>query len=372
MKKISYYKEKNNPIMGKNCHILSIGYSNKYHLLKSIQLKSIPTIQFNYSSYPITYCNCSSLYINPIKIDKPNTPNYGNWGNQTNQLKGTIEMKAIKHHLVNWQSGKTICGLNFKSDSIRLASNESNEWFDDFGNQLDVSDYESIFCINCLKLHETDLIEQFKMESFMIQFDLQLPNTKRQMNRKKSQSRFNRRNGIKTESITDSIDKETKAKPNPIITPTKSKPTNSIPKSAKGIARDKRKESIAKSNPIDTPTESKCKVISKPKEKEKPIELVNEVKPLIDLSNGPKTIEVIEEVPIDDSFLIGDPIDDDSILELGIDTNWKLVRHNKELNLWKLQTKSINKKNKVSKWIDDTEYCPYEFISDIINSGYCE
>jgi hypothetical protein len=280
--------------------------------------------------------------------------------------------KSIKHHLVNWKLGKTICGLNFKSNSIRLASNEDNKWFDDFGNELDVSNYESIFCMNCLKLHEMDLIEQFKMESFMIQFDLQLPKSKRLRKAKTIKTKRNRIAGVKA---------------NPIDTPVESKPANSIPKSVKGLARDKRKAQ-AKSNPIVT--ESKCRIISKPNKpieptdlgwenenkeldsKEKPIELTPEMevkKPLIDLSNGPVKIEVIESVDPLDDWNIGDPIDDE-IFELVIGDNWKLIRHNKELDKWQFQSKSVVKG--IPKWIADSEFILYKEASELINDGYCE
>lgn len=283
--------------------------------------------------------------------------------------------QSIKHHLVNWKSGKTLCGLNFKKDSIRIAELDSGNWYNDFGDQLDTdNNWQNVFCMNCLKLHELDLIEQFKMKTFLIRYELALPKSNRLRKKRNSQLRSNRKNGIKSDSISKQLDSEFQDK------------SKSIPKTSKGKARAKKKQSN-KSNPIiksnsltnkvmdlyPIPTESKCVIKSKPKSnpkkqskpKSKPIK---KNKPLL---NKGDIIELTEEIPIDDSFRIGDPIEDD-VLELGIGTNWKLVRHNKHLDLWKLQVKSINKKNKVSKWIDDTEYCPYDFISDIINSGYCE
>ena len=282
-------------------------------------------------------------------------------------------MKTAKHHLVNWQSGTTICGLNFKADSIRLASNEDNKWFDDFGNELDVSNYESIFCMNCLKLHEMDLIEQFKLDTFLIQFNLELPKSKRLRKAKTIRTKRNRISGVKSIPKSNPIDTSTESKPE--SKPVNSIPVNSIHKSAKGIARDKRKaDSIAKakSNPIDTPTESKCKIISKPKDK--PIELTPEMevnKPLIDLNNGPVSIETfaIEDVDPIDSWNIGDPIDDE-IFELVIGDDWKLVRHNKELDKWQFQLKTVVKG--LPKWIADSEFITYQEASEFISEGYCE
>jgi hypothetical protein len=368
MQNFTHYKINIFLIIGIYCHKFQLKNINKYH--------SINQIQFNWRSQ-FDQLNCSPYYADSFGsiyngLNLINMQFNSKFLNCNNQLKGTIEMKAIKHHLVNWKEGKTICGLNFKSDSIRLASNEEDKWFDDFGNELDTSNYQSIFCMSCLKLHELDLIEQFKMESFMIQFDLQLPKSKRLRKAKAIKTKRNRIAGVK------SIPKS-----NPIDTPVESKsvnpiPTNSIPKSTKGLARDKRKAK-AKSNPIDTPTESKCKIISKPDkpiEKKKPIELTKDMevnKPLIDLSNGPVTIETepfkMENVnPIDD-WNVGDPIDDD-VLEMAIGDNWKLVRHDKVLDKWQFQLKSVVKG--LPKWIADSEWIDYQLASEFILEGYCE
>ena len=192
------------------------------------------------------------------------------------------------------------------------------------------------------------------------------------MQLKKSKSKRNLIKGIKTKSIHDELTIENKKKSNP------------IPKSKKGIERDKKKAQSKsnpiptkskkkKAKPIDKPTESKCKVISKPKDK--PIELVDEVKPLIDLSNGPAQLaetskEVIEQINPDDSWSIGDPIDDDTIFELMIGSNWKLVRHNKQLDKWQFQSKQIKKG--IPKWIADSEYVDYSIACELVIDGYCE
>jgi hypothetical protein len=160
------------------------------------------------------------------------------------------------------------------------------------------------------------------------------------------------------------------------------KKANSIPKSKKGIERDKRKQSKSKPNPIPKkPTkakpkkktnpikadDNKCKIISKPKDK--PIELVDEVKPLIDLSNGDVTITAIEIDPID-NWSIGDPIKDKDIFELLIGSDWKLIRHNKQLDQWKFQSKQVVKG--LPKWIDDSEFMSYQDVSELVIDGYCE
>ena len=286
--------------------------------------------------------------------------------------------KSIKNHLIgNYETGKTVCGINFQSDSIRIAELDDNNWYDDYGNELDLTNWESFFCLNCLKLHELDLINQFKQRTFLIRYELELPKSKRAMQLKKSKSKRNRIKGIKTKSIHDELTIENKKKSNP------------IPKSKKGIERDKKKAQSKsnpiptkskkkKAKPIDKPTESKCKVISKPKDKpieDKPIELVDEIKPLIDLSQGSVLLaetenEVIEQINPDDSWSIGDPIDDDTIFELMIGSNWKLVRHNKQLDKWQFQSKQIKKG--IPKWIADSEYVDYSIACELVIDGYCE
>lgn len=278
-------------------------------------------------------------------------------------------MKSTKHHLVNWKAGKTNCGINFKKDSIRIAELDNGKWYNDYGNELDTqSNWEGIFCMSCLKLHELDLINQFKMQSFLIQYELALPKSIRLKKAKKIKARRNRIAGVKTNSITDQLIKDEKQKTNP------------IPKTDKGIERDKKKvqsnkptnrkfkkpysESTIKNS---IPSDDKCRIISKPdKPIEKPIELVDEVKkPLIDLSNGPVTIET---EPIDD-WAIGDPVDND-IFELAIGDDWKLVRHNKQLNQWQFVEKQVVKGS--PKWIADSEWIDYKDASELILDGYCE
>lgn len=278
--------------------------------------------------------------------------------------------KSTKHHLVNWKLGKTNCGINFKKDSIRIAELDNGKWYNDYGDELDTIDnWESIFCMSCLKLHELDLINQFKMQSFLIQYELAIPKSIRLRKAKKIKAKRNRIAGVKSNSITDQLIKDEKKKANP------------IPKSDKGIERDKKK-----SNPIKKPTnrkfkypysestiknsipsDDKCRIISKPdKPIEKPIELVDEVKkPLIDLSNGPV---IIKAEPIDD-WAIGDPVDND-IFELVIGNDWKLIRHDKELDQWQFVSKQVVKGS--PKWIADSEFIDYKDASELILDGYCE
>jgi len=284
--------------------------------------------------------------------------------------------KSIKHHLANFKSGKCNCGIDFHKNSIRLAElDDDNKWYNDFGNELDVeSNWESVFCMTCLRLHETNLIEQFKLNTFLIQYELALPKTNRLRKIKKATVKRNRIANPKIKSIKTNKPIESKSKRNP------------IPKSKKGIERDKKKQANSlkqtkpidkptESKPIDKPTESKCKIIAKPdKPIDKPIDLVNEIKPLIDLSNGPVTIETFEEVieTIDpnEEWSIGDPIDDDTIFELSIGSDWKLVRHNKQLDKWQFQSKQVVKG--LPKWIADSEWIDYKDASELIIDGYCE
>lgn len=276
--------------------------------------------------------------------------------------------KSTKHHLVNWKSGKTNCGIEFKKESIRIAELDSGKWYNDYGNELDTIDnWESIFCMSCLRLHELDLINQFKMQSFLIQYELALPKSNRLRKAKKIKARCNRIKGVKANSITDQLIKDEKKKLNP------------IPKTDKGIERDKKKTQ-SKSKPTKSkstkkkansikPTDDKCRIIAKPKDVPlEPIELTTEMevkKPLIDLSNGPVTIEV---TPIDD-WAIGDPVDND-IFELSIGDDWKLIRHDKQLDQWQFVSKQVVKG--LPKWIADSEFIDYKDASELILDGYCE
>ena len=127
-----------------------------------------------------------------------------------------------------------------------------------------------------------------------------------------------------------------------------------------------------------------AKIISKPinqskkkstnQSKDDIIELKDEIKkPLIDLSNGPVTIEtqeVVESIEPDSNWSIGDPIKDKSIFELAIGNDWKLVRHNKKINQWKFVSRQSIKG--VPKWIDDSEFISYKEASELIIDGYCE
>ena len=278
-------------------------------------------------------------------------------------------MKAQKHHLVNWESGKTLCGIQFNKESIRIAEIEDTKWYNDLGDELDtLSNWKGIFCMTCLKRHELDLITQFNTQTFLVKYELNLPKSNRLRKVKKAKDKRNR------------IGKSNKPiQSPPVKSPTKS--TNSIPKSNKGIARAKSK---AQSKSI--PTDNKCRIISKPAKKsieesidksidksvEKSIEesidkSIDEVrKPLIDLSNGPVTIEIVD--PIDD-WNIGDPIDDD-IFELIVGDDWKLIRHNEDLDLWQFQTKSVIKGK--PDWIADSEFISYKEASQFVIDGYCE
>ena len=260
--------------------------------------------------------------------------------------------KAIKNHLIG--NGKTLCGINYQKDSIRLAELDTGKWYNDYGDQLDTTNWESIFCMSCLKLHEKDLIEQFKMQSFLIAFNLNLPNSNRLRKKAKATAKrnwINKSIEILEKRLAESIPTK---KPNKPIE--SKKPTNSIPKSEKGLAREKRK---AQSKSIDTLTENKCKIISKP---DKPIELTPEMEV--------ETKEVIEKVDPADNWSIGDPIDDD-IFELSIGDDWKLIRHNKQLDKWQFQSKQVVKG--LPKWIAESdEYIDYKDAAELVIDGYCE
>jgi hypothetical protein len=272
-------------------------------------------------------------------------------------------MKTAKHHLIeNWKIGKCLCGINFQKDSIRIAQLDDNKWYNDYGDLLNTSNWNELFCMSCLKLHEKDLIEEFKTQSFLIEFNLALPNSNRLRKKAKATAKRNRIGKAKSIPTNKPIESKPTNKPIESKQPAK---VNSFPKTDKGKARAEKK-----TNPI--PTESKCRIISKP---DKPIELTKEMevkKPLIDLSNGPVVIEpkeVIENVKPDDNWSIGDPIDNETF-ELVIGSDWKLIRHDKQLDQWQFQSKQVVKG--IPKWIADGEWIDYKEASELVIEGYCE
>jgi len=274
-----------------------------------------------------------------------------------------------KNHIINQKTGKAFCGINPMNQLI--AFNDGNDWFDSTVHSIDHSNYESILCINCMKQFDVDLIDKFETDAFLIDYDNRLPNGKTAM------KFFKRQAAIKRRSINHS--KPTIKKP--VIKKVESKPANqSITKSDKGKARAAKKKAN-QSKPVNqSATDNKCKVIAKPKKEliDTPIggiiTLKDEIKkPLIDLSNGPVTIEtqeVIESVDPSDDWTIGDPIKDKSIFELAIGDDWKLIRHSKKLNQWKFVNRQTIKG--IPKWIDDSEFVSYKEASQLIIDGYCE
>jgi hypothetical protein len=275
-----------------------------------------------------------------------------------------------KHHLINVQTGNCFCGI--ESTNQLIAFNDGDEWFDSMVYPIDHTNYNAILCVNCMKHFDIDLIDHFEMNAFLIDYANRIPNGKRSMKFFKSQSKRKRQSIDRTKPTIKEVPK-TPAKTKPII---QSKPTiqSSIPKTAKGKARAKKK-AINQLKATDT----KCKVINKPKKplidkpKDDVIELKNEVKkPLIDLSKGPVKIESIEVVNVDpsDDWSIGDPINDDTIFELIIGNDWKLIRHDEQLNEWKFFNRQSIKG--VPEWIDDSEWLDYTEAAELINDGYCE
>jgi len=274
-----------------------------------------------------------------------------------------------KNHIFNQSTGKCFCGIDHTNQLI--AFDHEGDWFDSNVNPIDNSNYQSVLCINCMKQFDVDLIDKFQMDAFLIDYGNRIPNGKRAM------AFFKRQAQLKRKSIDRSV---------PIIKadkkPSESKPTNQSKdkpiKSDKGKARAERKKAnqLKKTNQSKK-ADDKCKVIAKPtnQSKDKPIKTddksidqkINDRKPLIDLSNGPVVIETIDP---NDDWTIGDPINDDTIFELTIGNDWKLIRHDKKLNQWKFVNRQVVKG--IPKWIDDSEFIDYNEASQLIIDGYCE
>lgn len=278
-----------------------------------------------------------------------------------------------KNHIFNQSTGKCFCGISIENQMI--AFDHDGNWFDSSVHPIDQSNYQSVLCINCMKQFDIDLIDKFETDAFLIDYNNRLPKTSKAMKFFKRQAAIKRRSIDRSKPII------------PIIKPSKkSADTNQskpIEKSAKGKARDKRKKANQSKAKVNQP----AKIIAKPnkqlidKPKDDIIELkdevkkdnrsidqkINDKKPLIDLSNGPVTIETID--PSDD-WTIGDPINDPEIFELAIGNDWKLIRHDKKINQWKFVTRQSIKG--IPKWIDDSEFIDYKDAAQLIIDGYCE
>jgi len=286
-----------------------------------------------------------------------------------------------KHHLINSITGKCFCGIESTNQSI--AFNDGDNWYDSMVYPIDHTNYKEMLCINCMKQFDIDLIDQFEMNAFLIDYNNRIPNGKRSMKFFKRQARLNRKSIDRTKPAIKEVSNQSPAS---IPSNEQAKSTSApIIQSAKGKARAAKKAANQSKANQSLPKEvkatiDKCKIISKAIEKElidKPkdaiIELIDEIKkPLIDLSNGPVTIktELIETVDPSDDWTIGDPINDDEIFELLIGDDWKLIRHNKKLNQWKFVNRSVVKG--IPKWIDDSEWIDYKEASQLVIDGYCE
>jgi hypothetical protein len=274
-----------------------------------------------------------------------------------------------KHHIINQSTGKCFCGIN--PDNQLIAFNDGSDWYDSKVYPIDHTNYNTVLCVNCMKQFDIDLIAEFEMKAFLIDYNNRLPKTGRAMKFFKAQSRRIRQSIDRSKPIIKADEKPTNQ--------SKSKsPDKPIIQSDKGKARAARKAANqSKKANQSKPSDDKCKVIAKPDQSkdDKPIELVDEIKPierkpLIDLSNGPVLIETIEEVDPNDNWTIGDPIDDDTIFEMAIGNDWKLIRHSKKLNQWKFVNRQVVKG--IPKWIDDSEFIDYTEAAQLINDGYCE
>jgi hypothetical protein len=275
-----------------------------------------------------------------------------------------------KNHIVNQVTGNCHCGISTINQLI--AFEHDSDWFDSTVHSIDHSNYTSVLCLNCMKQHDVDLIDQFETDAFLIDYNNRLPNGKKAMRFFKCQAR------LKRQSIDQSKPTIKKA-----VVKVESKPlADQSIKSDKGKARaEKKKVDQSKKVNQSKASDDKCKIIAKPKKEliDKPIddtviELKDEIKkPLIDLSNGPvliKTEEVIESIDPADDWSIGDPINDKDIFELTIGNDWKLIRHSKQLNQWKFVNRQTIKG--MPKWIDDSEFINYNEAAELINAGYCE
>jgi hypothetical protein len=282
-------------------------------------------------------------------------------------MEGVVIMK--KHHIINQSTtGKCFCGLTINNQLIAIQDNDN--WYDHLAYLIDHTNYKDVLCINCMKQFDIDLINQFETKAFLIDYSNRLPKTGRAMKFFKSQMKRKRQ----------SIDRsKPKAKPTNQSKAKKSKPANQSPikKSDKGKARQARKKANQSKAESNQPTNDKCKVIAKPNNQlpNKPKDDIIELKESdrIDKKTNQskaKFKEVIVDCDPDPNWSIGMPIKDDSIVELAIGEDWKLIRNDKKLNQWKFVNLQVIKG--IPKWIDDSEFIDYKEASQLIIDGYCE
>ena len=96
-----------------------------------------------------------------------------------------------KNHLFNQSTGKTFCGISH--DNQLIAFDHEGDWFDSNVNPIDISNCQSVLCINCMKQFDVDLIDQFETKAFLIDYNNRLPNGKTAMRFFKRQNQLKRR-----------------------------------------------------------------------------------------------------------------------------------------------------------------------------------
>jgi hypothetical protein len=277
-----------------------------------------------------------------------------------------------KNHIINRETGKTYCGI-VPNQSIATAVFDNGEWYDTFAGPIDASNYNEALCVNCMKNYDVDLIDQFETDAFMIDYRNRIPNGKRAMKFFKRQSKLSRlrlKKDIQSTPAIESTPAETPIKKDVQSKPAKPYSAETINQSDKGKARKERKANREANQ--SKATESKCVIVDKPKpiEKKDPIiELTEEVKkPLIDLSNGPVTIETEELIDAPNDWKFGDPVPED-VIELGIGDDWRLIRHDEKTDQWQFEQRQAIKG--IPQWISDGEWIDYKDAAELINDGFC-
>jgi len=269
---------------------------------------------------------------------------------------------TIKNHLLNESTGKTHCGLTIGMNS-HLAVFEDGIWYDSYSNPIGAGNWKGVFCFNCLKYHDLNLIAEFNAETFFAEYKKQLPKSIRAARLKNASIRLNRA-GKKTvrsyqsvsSQLADADKKEEQSKPikkKKKVKPIESKPVESKPikQSEKAKRRKERKLNHQ---------------LKKRKELKNSIDKIASKYPIKEKQSKPKakkTIDIIETVSNADNWKFGDPIKDKSICELQLNSEYKLVRGKHDT--W--QFIRIETKGKKTIQYVESDFLPYSEAVELAN-----
>jgi hypothetical protein len=269
-----------------------------------------------------------------------------------------MKPKAIKNHLWNENKKKTYCGIEL-NQNLHLADIEDGIWYDSYSNPIGVDNWKDKLCFNCMKLHDMDLINHFNSETFFSEYRKQLPKSIRAARLKNAAIRM-KRIGKPTARQYQSVSSQLKAKE---LTDKKAKPI-------------KKKKVVKQTKPIEKPKpikQSKKAIKRKERKLNHQLKKRNQLKTDINklaskyhkpIEQKPKTVNIIETVSNADNWKFGDPIKDNSICELILNDEYKLIRKGK-LNQWQFVRTELKGKKRID--YIESDFMPYREAVELAN-----